>query len=212
MTRRFIPVLAAAVISALLAPAVYSQENSEKPLGDVARELRKAQDKKPSPGTVIHNRDIASPGEASPQPPPSPTAETATSGKAAEVTKKALVNSSVFDRSDLKEPTNFQTVPAGTRIPVDLLRNNVSEPVRLGFATPVPALSHAEVQFSADYYYVYDPESGTTNPWAAACSVQLTALTLGGVSYAVQTDTVPAACINAGEVTFTLTSPLKIPN
>lgn len=225
MTRLFVRVLVAVVIFVGLAPAVSSQEDGEKPLGDVAREQRQAQDKKTHPSTVIHNSDIASPeevGEAKGQPLPSPAPNTSASGNATadqkktpDVKKKDVVSSSsIFDRQRSAEEEaadKFRTVPAGTRIPVDLLRNNVSEPVRLGFATPIPALSEAEVQFSADYYYVYDPDDD--DPYGVpACSAQLTALTLGGVRYPVQTDAIPTACIKAGEITFTLTAPLKIPS
>jgi hypothetical protein len=108
---------------------------------------------------------------------------------------------SVYDRPD-NSAADVVVVPAGTEIHVNILDGNVALPVRLGFATPIPALSKVTVKlFGVRDYESYWEFSGLSD------YASLTNLTIDNVTYPVQTDTVPYF---AGEEVFTLVAPLTI--
>ena len=125
----------------------------------------------------------------------------------------------VADRVKDKAP-DFYIVPAGTEIKVDISEENqqrdlehivqgkVVAPVRLGFATPIPALSKATVQLSMRYY-----DTGGDEPQAAYNYVaQLTSVTVDGTSYDVESSEIPVGPMPGmtSEVSFTLQRALAI--
>ena len=114
---------------------------------------------------------------------------------------KTLPTRSVYDRPD-DSAADVVVVPAGTEIHVNILDGNVALPVRMGFATPIPALSKVTVKlFGVRDYESYWEFSGLSD------YASLTSVTIDNVTYPVQTDTVP---YYAGEEVFTLTAPLTI--
>jgi hypothetical protein len=80
-----------------------------------------------------------------------------------------------------------------TEIRVDLAEGKVAVPVRVGFATPIPALSKVSVKI--DWVYapaVYDANGNVlnnTNTRYAEYGV-LTGVTVNGVTYKVESDSV----------------------
>ena len=126
----------------------------------------------------------------------------------------------VADRVKDKAP-DFYIVPAGTEIKVDISEENqqrelehvvegkVVAPVRLGFATPIPALSKATVQLSMRYY---DTGYGDTPQSAYAYVAQLTSVTVEGASYDVESSEVSVGPMPGmlSEVSFTLQRALAI--
>jgi len=126
----------------------------------------------------------------------------------------------VTDRVKEKAP-DFLIVPAGTEIKVDIseenpdrepehvLQGKVVAPVRIGFATAIPALSKTAVQLSLRYYDAgYGPGSqpGYTNV------AQLTAVTVDGTTYDVESNEIsvgPTPGLTQ-EVSFTLLRALAI--
>jgi hypothetical protein len=108
---------------------------------------------------------------------------------------------SVYDRPE-DSAADVVVVPAGTEIHVNILDGNVALPVRLGFATPIPALSKVTVKlFGVRDYESYWEFSGLSD------YASLTSVTIDNATYPVQTDTVP---YYAGEEVFTLIAPLTI--
>jgi hypothetical protein len=104
-------------------------------------------------------------------------------------------------------------VPAATEIWVDVPERKVVVPVRIGFSTPIPALSKVVVQISRTYVNNGYEDRGM--PYVDYVDyATVTSVVIGGTSYSVQTDTVPLfrgeGAANA-DVTFRLASPLSIP-
>jgi hypothetical protein len=91
---------------------------------------------------------------------------------------------SVMDRPVGEKPDPY-VVPAGTEIRVDLLDSKVIVPVRLGFATPIPALSKVAVQTDRAYYPTayFNTASGYIGYGNYAT---LTAVTIGNKTYPLQ--------------------------
>jgi hypothetical protein len=119
---------------------------------------------------------------------------------------------SVLDVPKQTSPDGI-VVPAGTQIKVDISEENpprdvaprtfsgkVTIPVRVGWATAIPALTKVTVEVSTLYYPGPGRYYSVDYPQAA----QLTAVVLDGTSYDVQTDQVPVLAGSASEVTFTL--------
>jgi hypothetical protein len=114
---------------------------------------------------------------------------------------RTLPARSVYDRPD-DSAADVVVVPAGTEIHVNILDGNVALPVRMGFATPIPALSKVTVKlFGVRDYESYWEFSGLSD------YASLTSVTIDNVIYPVQTDTIPYF---AGEEVFTLVAPLTI--
>ncbi|HSS99821.1 MAG TPA: hypothetical protein VLK33_22455 [Terriglobales bacterium] len=118
-------------------------------------------------------------------------------------------------------------VPAGTEIRVDMVDGKVTVPVRVGFSTPIPALSKASVRVDRVYApAVYDANGNlqnNTNARYAEYGV-LTGITVSGTTYKVETDSVPLATPNSTavsadntmgnsphDVKFVLSAPIEIP-
>lgn len=118
--------------------------------------------------------------------------------------KPAENKRSVLDRP-LGEKPDPIIVPAGTEIRVDLVDSKVLVPVRVGFATPIPALSKVAVKINRVYPPAY-VESGSTPqlsvPARYAEYGEITAVTIDGKTYPVQTDSVPLASPGSSAVTL----------
>lgn len=249
----------AALLSSI--PAARAQD-SEKSLGDLAREQRDARKLQNPPEKIYTNEDVApepdpkevgesdklalaaaaQPDSKSQEPPADdkPVAQSgadrdASDAGAAEkpsepapepkppVKQPSQANHNarpVADRVKEKTP-DFLIVPAGTEIKVDIseenpdrepehvLQGKVVAPVRIGFATAIPALSVATVQLSLRYYDAgYGPGSqpGATNV------AQLTAVTVDGNTYEVESNEISVGPTPAltQEVSFTLLRALAI--
>ncbi len=128
---------------------------------------------------------------------------------------------SAFDQAKSKK-SDLIIVPAGTEIRVDLVEGKVVVPVRVGFATPIPALSIASVKVNQAYYTpVFSVVSNSPGnaPVAFGENAELTAVTVRGVTYPVQANTVPLTALGAGrtrslmsdrDTVFVLSAPLAI--
>ena len=228
--------LSAGIVSALLAftPAAHAQGYSEgQSLGDASRAQaeihrqspvepkRYVETGTPLPTAVPSADPIAAP-KSNPDPaaPPTTPAKHETPEKLRSENAVASPARSLLDRPrNDDDEDNFLVVPAGTEIEVEIAANvqfpalsyegKVIVPVRSGFATAIPALSRAGVQVFARHYGYQD------NPGAAYAyfeAVELTDLTVDGVTYAVQTARAPKFGTNTSpsETTFTLLAPLKI--
>lgn len=199
----------------LLAGMAHPQNfQPEESLGDVAKEQREQHPKetKPAPKKVYRNRDVVTEQDS-----PAPESQQTTSQEiTAQKTGSAQAQNSpiqkassrpattsIFDRKDDDPAADFILVPAGTQIEVNMMDSNVAMPVRIRFATPIPALSKVALKvFVVDEgynYYDYAPELGNF--------ATLSSVTIGDVTYPVQSDTVPYA---TGEQIFTLSEPLRI--
>jgi hypothetical protein len=113
---------------------------------------------------------------------------------------------SVFDQT--KEESPEVLVPAATQIRVEIsttpdnkLEAKVAFPVRVDSATPIPALSKATVRIVSRGTAV-DPNTGSIK---GAYLVELTAITVGEITYKVQAETAPLAY---PETVFSLRKPI----
>jgi len=197
--------------------AAYAQQNSHtSALGTVARsqrELRK-QRQKATPPLVVHTNDeiastatdvtekVASPSSADSTGKPQPLAG---EGKSLSSERPR----SVLDRPHDSAPDTI-VVPAGTELRVDVNQHKVVVPVRVGFATPIPALSQVAVQVSRTPLNTgYSPTGTPYVDYAEYATV--TAVTVAGKTYELQTDSVPLlkGATNS-ELTFTLAGPVPV--
>ena len=191
------------VVLLLVSVAPAQQDQSTKPLGDVAREQQQArkQQGKASASRIYGDIDVvAESAKSGETPKPSHGSEGKDAGQIPtpvlleKTPKIKLVRRSVLDQAKNKQP-DFITVPAGTEIRVDIVEGKVVVPVRVGFATPIPALSNAAVRVNPVYYapVFYSVVSGTTGntPVAYGETADLTAVTVRGVTYPVQANAVP---------------------
>jgi hypothetical protein len=215
---------------ALLASAALAQQAPENtPAGDTVNEQQKTTPaKKLAPKKKIyHNADLASPetkpeadnptnvvsGSAAAKAGDSSTPAAPAGGSSEKTNRREAEpsRSSVLDAPKDNAP-DVIVVPAGTRIQVNILDGNVTVPVRVGWATPIPALTKVAVEISVPYYPVYGPYyPGSVpyynNPYSAEVA-QLTAVTLDGTSYDLQTDQIPVMA--GSEATFTLLNDLTL--
>lgn len=211
---------------------LFSQTQS---LGDVARqqqEARKQREKNGETAKVWTNDDLT-PGSAAPTSAAAdaPTASGEGQGAQPKVRNNTTANSqpvtaenkdsvsarapatSVFDRPKHSKP-DVIVVPAGTELKVDLDEHKTIVPVRVGFATPIPALSQVTVQVTPSYFGVPNfsgvaPYSGADVDYVEYATV--TAVTVAGKTYQVQADSLPLSRGGTNsEVTFTLGQPLKV--
>jgi hypothetical protein len=119
---------------------------------------------------------------------------------------------SVLDRAKDSRP-DVIVVPAGTEVKVNIGEHKTIAPIRVGFSTPIPALSQVTVQVTRSYVDVPYSYSGAPNG-AYVDYVEyatLTAVTVAGKTYQVETDSLPI--INGGtdsELTFTLGGPVEV--
>lgn len=191
-------------VLALAAPAI-AQGSGEKPLGDVAREAR--QSRRPASGPKkIYSNDVIGTGQTGPQAVQFATSEEG-SPEAQPSSTPEDGRSPVLDSPRDELPDDF-IVPAGTVIRIDPLDRKVSVPVRVGFATPIPALS--KVVLKTEYVcgypgYAYQPYSYYDSCWP---TYRLTHVILDGKSYPVQST--PTGQSNA-DMAFTLDEPLALP-
>ncbi len=215
---------------ALLASAALAQQAAESTLaGDTVNQQQKTtQTKKLAPKKKIyHNADLASPGTKPEADSPTnavsgdaavntgdsstPVAPAAGSSEKKNRPEAEPTRSSVLDAPKENAP-DVIVVPAGTRIQVNILDGQVTVPVRVGWATPIPALTKVAVEISVPYYPVYGPYyPGSVpyynNPYSAQVA-QLTAVTLDGTRYDLQTDQIPVMA--GSEATFTLQADLTL--
>jgi hypothetical protein len=181
---------------------VWSQSSPDEPLGDAAREQQKmGGPQKQVDRKVYRNRDIVSTpversvtvGQNTSNTDQTSNATTgmvavpkATPEKGKDTSPQSdsqALNSSkkltIFDRPDFDD--DVIVVPAGTRIEIDLATDKVSLPVRVGFATPIPALSKVTTDVIGstvcDGYDDQCDEEGI---------LTLTSVTVGSVTYPVQ--------------------------
>jgi len=254
MSKIPVRVLSSTILILGLVGGARSQDSTDRPLGDVAREQREPRNQ-PKPEKVYGNKDVA--------PATSPDNSDSTSSKNAEAKKaeaksaeaqSAEVSSdagkvidakaktslpmagrmaaakaetpvwrtaldrpgldrpglgrSGLDRPGLERPKDSAAekaddlliVPEGTQLNIDISEGKVVVPVRVGFATAIPALSKATVRVSLQ---------GTGDSVYIA---ELTDVTVEGVRYGVQADlvAVPGPRAVPSEVTFTLLKPVSI--
>jgi hypothetical protein len=207
---------------ALLVPIALPQESQDKPLGDIVRAQQNArkQQTKTAPKKIYNNRDVASATESSSGQVPSAStdkpADAKTSASPPSTAKQtAQANAqkplSIFDQPK-DGASDAVIIPAGTIIRVEIsttpdnkLEGQVSWPVRVGFATPIPALSKVTVRIVSQGT-VWDSFDGSVS---SAYYVELTTLTIGDTTYKVQADAAP---LTYPETVFTLSAPLNISN
>ena len=133
---------------------------------------------------------------------------------------------SVMDHP-LEEKADTIVVPAGTEIRVDMVEGKVTVPVRVGFSTPIPALSKASVKVDRVYPpSAYDANGNLLNNRNVRYAEYgiLTGVTINGVTYKVETESVPlgtpgSSAVSADntmgfsphDVKFVLSAPIEIP-
>lgn len=175
-----------------------AQQPGQRPLGDVARDLRDSKRPATSSRKVYSNENISL-SAAEPQTSTDDALES--TPVLAEQALPPDGRSPVLDSPKDDTPDDF-IVPAGTVVKVDLLDRKVSVPVRVGFATPIPALSKVVIQkeFVCGYsYYAYE---GCTPLY------RLTHIIIDGKSYPVRTT--PNTAVYS-EMAFVLDEPLALP-
>lgn len=210
-----------------LASAGFAQQPPEsKPAGDAIPEQQKADKaKQPAPKKIYTNADLVSPetkpetgkldsptnsaagsdavkaGDTS-----TPATQTSNSSEGTNPPAPETTRSPVFDFPKQTSPDVF-VIPAGTQIRVNISTGKVTTPVRVGWATPIPALTQMTVEVSTVYYPVRGRDAVNLAYQEVA---QLTAVTLHGKHYDLQSDQIP---VNAGlptEVTFTLQKDVRL--
>jgi hypothetical protein len=125
-------------------------------------------------------------------------------------------------RTDGQDAEDDLVVPEGTELkievppnpsfPVDVYAARVVAPVRVGFATAIPALCTATVQVVTRHYPYQDRSwYGGYNPGYFE-ALEVTQVVVDGVPYAVQTEQVgrPWEASSPSELTFRLLRPLLI--
>lgn len=234
-----IPIKLLAGVFALLAlvPAAQSQASPpDKSPGDVAREqqeLRKQQ-KKAAPSNVYTEAGVAS-DNGTPESGCSKPSSCSDSDKSVDskACKPPVSESKPAESQETQNPRNLRSavdrapdtkpdmivVPAGTEIKVDIVEGKVIVPVRVGFATPIPALSKVAVQVTPVYYYTGYGNYGT-GPVVFVENAVLTAVTVRGVTYAVQASTIQLdtmggargtiAASSSRDAVFVLSAPVAI--
>ncbi len=218
----------------LLASFAYSQNDSQdKPLGDVAREQKEArkQEQKNEGSERVNTNDNAAsqsmtsqsvtdaeiPAEPSERQAAESVANQNAAGEAEPARKQGTQSEHAPVRPILDRPEDSTpdviVVPAGTELKVDLDAGKTVVPVRVGFATPIPALSPVSVQVSQSAVNVPYLFNGTfTTSYVDYTEyATVTAVTVGGKTYEIQTDTLPL--LQGGtnsELRFVLAGPVSI--
>jgi len=201
MFGRFTAIIAAVVAIVLVSTAA-TQQSSSLPLGDVAREHRKARKQTENQSRTVTNEDIRAVATASDAkravPPPSsadgdsPKTDTSQSKKP-EPKVEAKAEQPQDERSGVDGPKEPEAegfvVPAGTQIKVDRGAGYVSVPVRVGWTTPIPALSKVTLEYVDGLF-------------------RLTSVTVHGTLYSVKAYLAPS--MDSRELIFTLREPLVL--
>ncbi len=193
MSKRIAVLALAALFLPSSATLLFSQEKS---LGDVAREQRERQEarKKARPennltgqGSEVAKGKIPESLSALPAP-----------------LEDSAGRSAVLDPPKDDQPDGF-TVPAGTQIEVSIKDRKVTWPVRVGFATPIPALSKVVIEASEQCY----PVAQGSNSRLLQCDRQycLTGVVLDDRTYPVETR---SCAVGDGTAKFELAEPLNI--
>jgi hypothetical protein len=200
------------------ASAAYAQQDSRSTsVGDVARaqrELRKQRLKK-SPSAVVHTDDEIAATNTAEKKEPLTTAPADSAPKPQPVdAEKSPVTEQPHSPSVLDRPKDSVSdtivVPAGTQLRVDIHDHKIVVPVRVGFVTPIPALSQVTVQLNRTYLTTTYSPTGT--PYADYIEyATVTAVTVSGKTYEVQTDSVPLLKDGTNsELTFILGNPVAL--
>jgi len=213
----------------LLSSFVCAQQpdSQSKPLGDVAREqkqVRKGSQKNSESKRVFTSDEVASGKTDSKNAAVSSStvatdsreadgdnSKTGASPASAESKGQAekRPTASVLDRPKDATP-DVILVPAGTELKVDIDKHKTVVPVRVGFATHIPALSQVAVQVSRTYVGTAYSYNGM--PYVDYVEyATVTGVTVGETTYEVQTDSVPLMKGGTNsEVTFILAGPVKV--
>jgi len=194
-------------------------------LGDVAREQKEIRNHREKDGETtkakpkpLTNEDLASDSTSTSgdqsvadENPPAKS-QPAETGNERSVISHANTGS-VLDRPKDSKPDEI-VVPAGTELKVDIGQHKIVIPVRVGFATPIPALSRVTVDVTRSYVGI---SAFSSTPYPTLADVDyveyatVTAITVAGNTYEVQTNSVPLLKgATNNEVTFVLGAPLKI--
>jgi len=190
-------------------PSESNPPNTPQAKGEVQSENPSEVQKKDQSKNQSEGQTQDKPGE--------PSAETKPAPPAKPSAQNPRPSRPVTDRANEKVP-DFLIVPAGTEIKVDIseenpdrepehvLQGKVVAPVRVGFATAIPALSKTTVQLSLRYY-----DAGYLQPGYANVA-RLTAVTVDGTTYDVESSEIPVGPLPAltSEVSFTLLRALAI--
>ena len=227
MSKIPVGLLSRAVLMLVWVGSSWSQDSTDKPLGDAAREQHDLH--KQAKGQKIYDNRAVAPPSSSDNPestssksagaspdapkPADPAAKTSlptagkTEGAKAEV--GVTVSPMALDRPKTDRPKDSAAekadglliVPEGTQLTIDISGAKVVVPVRVGFATAIPALSMATVRLFL---------RGTAADSGAIA--ELTDVTVEGVRYNVVTGQVPVPGPSAvpSEVRFTLLKEISI--
>jgi len=228
MISRVVGTLAAALL--VVSPTNSQQNEDARPLGDVAREQQLKRKQKAKTGGTVHIDIAADPNKAEPNQEKANTEPSSGSSAPSKRSPEAVkpqesippsnrAYHSVFDRAKINKP-DFLILPAGTEIRVDIVDGKVIVPVRVGFATPIPALSRAEVTVNRKYYAPYNVSYDVSGTYAGMYTenAELASVTVDSVAYPVKATVVPlngvaaqpASIPSTRDVTFVLTAPLAI--
>jgi hypothetical protein len=228
MNKIAIGVIASFVTLMIFAPSVQGQ-TTDKSLGEAARAQRdlhpatKLQktynnDDVEAPGARWKSREVraqAAPPQSSALAPETLTAETS---KPEQFPKRSVLD----HRTDEQEAEDGLVVPEGTELkievppnpssPVDVYAARVVAPVRIGFATAIPALSTATVQVVTRHYPYQDRSWYGGYNLGYFETLAVTQIVVDGVPYDVQTEQVgrPWEGPSPSELTFRLLKPLLI--
>lgn len=228
MNKISIGVIAGFLALVAITPSAQSQ-TTDKSLGEAAREQRALRVSTKSQKTYS-NDDVESPGArwksrgthrpaAAPQ-----SSKPAPETLAAEASRpEPLPKRSVLDhRTDEQDAEDGVVVPEGTEIkievpqfpssPVEVYAARVVAPVRVGFATAIPALSTATVQVVTRHYPYQDRSWYGGYNMGYFEALEVTQVVVDGVPYDVQSDQVGRAWggPSPSELTFKLLKPLLI--
>lgn len=130
-----------------------------------------------------------------------PQASALKAGQAKEQNSGSVVERTKDDAPDVLVPAGIQIRVEISNTPDNKLEAKVAFPVRVGSATPIPALSKATVRI-VGRGTAQDPATGS---FRGADFVELTAVTVGQTTYRVQADT---AALTYPETVFTLRKPI----
>jgi hypothetical protein len=221
--RNFLALARTASTVLLLGSFTYGQQSSDsQPLGDVARDQKESKKHPKENGKtekVLTNTDLTSGSAAATSGAMNSSAASAevqdsrpTESKST-ASKGQQVTGSVLDRPKDSAP-DVIVVPAGTELRVDIGDRKIVVPVRVGFSTPIPALSKVTVLVTHASVAVAYPDaanySGIANVDYAEYAT-VTAVTVDGKTYELDTDSVPLFISGTNsEVTFTLSGPVEI--
>lgn len=242
MSRSFLVLARSASPALLLVAFACAQLSQTQSLGDVAREqkdTRKQHESNGKPDRILTNDDLAagsvavtsgttsssaaSVGVQEPQHQESngtaserqPVESKNVEGEAKDNLGGRSAVGSVLDRPKDSRP-DVIVVPAGTELKVDIGEHKTVIPVRVGFATPIPALSQVTVEVTPSYFAI-PYSNGGASYYADTPNVgyieyaTLTAITVEDKTYQLQTNSLPLSVGGTNsEVTFILGLPLKI--